>query len=294
MDTRKKIIVLVGGAGNSGKEFVSLCNDHSSDDYIIKRYSDIAFIFKEGVQRCLFIDDGTDLTDADLVYFRGTSAEHIRHAVALFLNHNGVPMVNSESTNFQTTTKLEQYSALALAGLPIPDSVFVNKPEYYQQAFDLLGTAFPIVAKSISGSNGNDNQLVRSEEELEQLDMPLPIFQKFIPNTFDYRVIVAGDHVALSYKRIRSANKDDYKNNISQGGTREAAELSEELQEIAVRAAQTIGREFTGLDIMPNAETGEHVILEVNFNFGTPHFKDVTIEQGYYEDITRYLRGLAR
>ncbi|MNH58538.1 Alpha-aminoadipate--LysW ligase LysX [compost metagenome] len=288
----KQITVLIGDKGTSGERFVEQMTQHSNDTYVLRRYADIAVIIKDGNVRCVYMDDQTDVASADLVYLRGITYEPLRHALAAYLDAKGVKLVNSESLRYQTMSKLEQYVTLALAGVPVPDSVFVSRPDYYSKVSDLLGNEFPIVAKSITGSNGRDNELLTSQSELDQLDMEQPIFQAFIPNQFDYRVIVADDHVSLAYKRIRNASGENYKNNIAQGGRREMVELPAELQDIAIRAAHAVGREFCGLDILTSSETGCSIVLEVNFNFGTPVFDSEDAEASYYGDLSAYFARL--
>lgn len=286
--------MLVGPRSKTGERFVETLCRYSEDLYRIRRYSAVAITIRKGKVAAHYIDDGTDVADADLVYLRGITNEPLRHALATYLDSRGVPVINTESHTYQAITKLEQYVLMALAGVPVPDSVFIADPAQYQQVPELLGTEPPLVAKSISGSNGNDNQLVMSRDELQTLAIDQPVFQPFMPNEFDYRVIVAGDEVILAYKRIRSVEATDYKNNIGQGGRREMTDLPQELQQIAVRAAHALGREFAGLDILTNSHTGESVVLEVNFNFGTPVFDDPQQEKSYYEAVSSYFSKLIK
>lgn len=289
----KKCIILLGAHSPSGELFTEEMNQYvSSMTYVLKRYSDIAVVIKNGVLSCVCLDDGSDIADYDLMYLRGKTCEPVRHVLALYAGIAHVPVVNSESNTFQVMTKIEQYAALAVAGVPVPDSVFVAHPQYYDRIPQLLGSDFPMVAKSISGSNGNDNMLVHTSDELRTIPISDPVFQPFLPNEFDYRVIVAGDHVALAYKRIRGVTSADYKNNIAKGGRREMVELPDDIAAIAVKTARVVGREFGGVDVLPRTDNGQAVVLEINFNFGTPHFDDVAQKEAYYRDVDTYFNGL--
>lgn len=289
----KKIIVLVGEKHESGKKFVDDIAKYSKNSYVLKKYSDVCVSIKDGELKAFFIDDNTGFDDADLVFLRGMTDSELRHVLAAYLFNRGIPVVNSESNKYQVMSKLEQNVVLALSGVPVPDCVFVSDEKHYEKAFSLLGVDFPIVAKSINGRNGNDNILVRSALELSNLDIPSPVFQPFIPNMFDYRVIVAGEQVILSYKRVRSVDTDDYRNNISQGGRREFVDLPDDLRMMAVRASKSLGREFCGLDILTNSETGESVVLEVNFNFGTPEIEG-DASRLFYENVDDYFESLMK
>ena len=255
-------------------------------------YEDITVLIKGGQLSILF--NGNERNgEYDLVYIRGISYGPLRHAVARYFESLNIPVVNSESLTFQAMTKLEQNSQFALAGVSVPDSVYVTKGGDLKRAIELLDAPFPLVAKSIDGRNGSDNELVHSFDELVALPFEDAIIQSFVPNNFDYRVIVAGDRVLSSYRRVRSQQDTGHKNNVSQGGTREFVELPTELAEMAVNAARSIGREFTGVDILTNNETGESVVLEANFNFGTPDFDTEEDERVYYQKIAQYFTSLS-
>ncbi len=284
----KNIAVLVDPSRSlSGQRFVDALNKHSQNIAQIINYSDIVVSIKRGVVTFTTIAGEDIFKNIDLVYLRGITFEPLRHAAGAYLSSRGIAIVNSESHNFQTMSKLEQYVVLAIHGVPIPDSVYVGRSDHFEAIPLLLGSTFPLVAKSITGRNGDENVLVHSVDELKSLAIDQPIFQPYIENTFDYRVIVAGKEVLLAYKRIRG-NDGSHKNNVSQGGRREMTEISEELEHIAISAANAVGREFTGLDILPSTDGSLNVVLEVNFNFGTPEFEDEEQEKRYYEKVDRY------
>lgn len=287
----KRIAVFTGDKFSAAERFISGLKHYTHDQYIHLKYSDTIVTIYQNKVEIAFAQSDERLENFDLVYLRGMPSPAIRHVLTEYLHALGVPVVNTESYKMQCTTKLEQNVVMALAGVPVPDSVFVGSPRLYSRAIELLGGQFPVVAKSIVGSNGNDNVLLMSQSDLGQLSIAEPIFQSFIPNQFDYRVIVAGDKVLLAYKRIRQ-NGDDYKNNVSKGATREIIELPDHLKAMAVSTAVALSREFTGVDILTNIETGDSVVLEANFNFGTPTITDKAIESQYYQAISEYFAGL--
>ena len=287
-----RALILLSDESPSGEQFCNELNMFAGDDYESRRYSEIVVCVKDGGIRICFVDDGTDLRNFDLVYLRGITYGPLRHVIAVYLQKFGVAIVNSESFEFQNMTKLEQNIVLALNDIPVADSLYVADRNNYEAAITKFNFSFPLIAKAIDGKNGKNNEMVRSLDELNVIEFDDLVLQPFLPNDFDYRVIVAGGEVILAYKRIRNVAGDDYKNNISQGGTREVVELPEELKRMAVGAAHAVGREFCGLDILTNKETGESVVLEVNFNFGTPEFDDKGIEVKFYHDVAGYFTSL--
>jgi glutathione synthase/RimK-type ligase-like ATP-grasp enzyme len=260
------------------------------DTFEKRLYSDLVVTIKDDEVRIFFIDDHSDLTGYDLIYlWAGNKA--LRHTIALYMrNYSEGAVVNSESYTFQSMTKLEQNVLLALNNVPVPDSVYTINRENYYKAIELAGFDFPLVVKAIDGNNGDDNEIVATKTDLRRLQFNDVIIQPFIPNDFDYRVVVTGSDIATAYKRIRSG--EGYKNNISQGGSRQIAELSPDLKNLAIRAAHAMGREFCGLDILTNKVTGRSVVLEVNFTFGTPEFGDEKVEEKFYNKILQYFHSM--
>jgi glutathione synthase/RimK-type ligase-like ATP-grasp enzyme len=75
---------------------------------------------------------------------------------------------------------------------------------------------------------------------------------------------------------------------MSKGNEAEAVEADEELKTLAVKAAQTLGIEFAGVDIIEVLETGKRYILEVNLSpqiFLSTQFGKVDIG----EELVKYI-----
>lgn len=290
----KEILILKGDRPNesaTGSFFTwENLQRFGSDQYFLEQYSDIIISLINGELRCVSATTGRDIASYDLVYIRDITHENVRNTIAMYLSSNGKKFINSELQNTQYTDKLLQYVAFSLAGLPIPNTVFADK-KYRVKAADLL--SYPLVVKSTTGSNGRDNFLVHTSEELEKLEVSDNfVLQTFIPNQFDYRVIVADDTVLLGYKRVRQ-DDSTHKNNVSQGANRELVDgLTNHIRDTAVSAARVLGRNISGVDILENTETGELVILEVNFNYGSPRFEAPILEK-YFRDLAQYLNKKA-
>ncbi|MDR2336534.1 MAG: hypothetical protein LBE03_00300 [Candidatus Nomurabacteria bacterium] len=286
-------LILLSETSLSGEVLASSLDKFSTKNtYVAKRYDDLVVVIKNGVVQIDFLENSDrHLTDFDLVYLRGIESAPLRHVLAVYLRAKGIAIVNSESFNFQTMTKLEQNVVMALATLPVPDSLYVNNKKNYLSAIKKAGFDFPLVVKAIDGKNGNCNIKANTAADIGNLDFDNAIIQPYLPNDFDYRVIVAGEKVILAYKRIRSSEKR-HVNNITQGGRMELVELPKELGSIAIAAARAVGREFAGLDILTNKETGESVVLEVNFNFGKPFFNNAEQSRIFYQKINDYFQTL--
>jgi glutathione synthase/RimK-type ligase-like ATP-grasp enzyme len=150
----------------------------------------------------------------------------------------------------------------------------VVRSKYWLKALknnDKLPFSYPFIIKTIDGSMGEDNYLVTNDSELKGVVSKhkdvLFIAQEFIPDEFDYRVIVVDGDPKLVIKRART-NPDTHLNNTSQGaeGTIIPIEqMHKEVLDMAVAAAVAVRRPyFCGVDIIQNTETKEHYVLEVN------------------------------
>jgi ribosomal protein S6--L-glutamate ligase/gamma-F420-2:alpha-L-glutamate ligase len=81
----------------------------------------------------------------------------------------------------------------------------------------------------------------------------------------DVRVNVVGGKAVASMLRF---NDDDFRSNITNGGSMKAIEITPEQEKIAIAACSACGLDFGGVDILFGKDGP--IICEVNSN---PHFK---------------------
>lgn len=284
-----QILILKGDKPNSDSEayktFQGLAQ-LGQDDYTLVEYRDVVFVFNNQKTAVYYFDaDGNprDLASFDLVYIRDFHGyEHERNCIALYLQHRQVSFINTDLANFQHISKLTQYAQFAFSGISIPDSLFVHHAHLVDQAEQHF--SYPMIVKSIVAKSGEDNHLVRDRAQLEGLAANTQakyIVQAFVPNESDYRFIVLGDTVSCVYRRTRQGT-GEHRNNVSQGGDKEyidPAAVPEQQKQLAIAAAQAVGREICGVDLMVNSQTGELIILEANFNFGIRAVEGVLSEE---------------
>jgi len=114
------------------------------------------------------------------------------------------------------------------------------------------------------------------------------LFQRFIPNDFDFRFLVLGGKVGTISKRTRQ-NKDDHRNNAYVGATEEEVApdaVSQAMKDDAIAAAEVFHRQVAGVDIIVDKNTGQHYILEVNASPGITFDESVLSE---LPQLSRYL-----
>ena len=150
----------------------------------------------------------------------------------------------------------------------IPSYCFSNKNQILQ-LIEGKKLRFPLVAKTDIGSQGKGVFLIKNENEIKKIkkeEINNYLFQNFIENSGDYRILILGGKVLEMMKRI-SQNSKDFRNNISQGG--KAIKVTNEatrkiLTNIALQTAAIFNLYFTGVDIIYNQREKKYQVLEVN------------------------------
>lgn len=204
--------------------------------------------------------------------------------LAKFCKRMKIPLLDTGIQNEHTISKNDDLLILQEKGLPIIKTIFL---ENKQDANTLLKELkFPIVAKECKGKRGFDVHLLINKKQLtEFLTLMIPEektsdtktyqFQEFIPADFDVRVLVLGKKVLGAIER-RSADPHDFRHNISLGGHAKSFDSSNEMNNMAIRAAQALKYEFAGVDFIQNKQTGKWYLLEINRSPGFEGFMKAT------------------
>lgn len=201
-----------------------------------------------------------DKFDADFVLFWDKDVN-----LAKRLEIMGVPVFNSARAIELCDDKAKTYLSL-LNKLPQPKTLISplsffndNMSEFVKNAIDLLG--LPLVFKECFGSFGAQVFLCESADEIMAHISHKPfILQEFIKESVgrDKRLEVVGDKVASC---VRRENKNDFRSNVTNGGTMTPCQPTDREKELAVNACKILGLDFGGIDILD----GE-IICEVNSN----------------------------
>lgn len=129
---------------------------------------------------------------------------------------------------------------------------------------------FPLIIKTSTSRQGRGVFKVNSPEELKRVikenkdASPAFIVRQFIENDGDIRIFTVGHKAIGAMKRIPKT--DDFRSNISQGGTGGNFDLSKnpEIKNMAEKLSQLTRTEIAGVDIMLEKNTGKPYILEIN------------------------------
>ena len=193
--------------------------------------------------------------------------------LATFLKNAGIPVFNDPEVIETCDNKAKQYLELSKHAIPMPETIIAPKvyrkftikdSGYYERVLERLG--LPMIIKEGHGSFGMKVYLIETEEQFYEKTDELRgvdyIFQKFIASSRgrDIRVnIVGGEIVAAMYRH----SETDFRANITNGGVATEVELTEEQKALAIRAAEAVGAEFAGVDLL-FGENEEPLVCEVN------------------------------
>ena len=218
------------------------------------------------------IAGGHDLTAVDGVLVRmmppGSLEQVVFRMDALHrVAAAGIPVLNPPRAVEAAVDKYLTLALLEAAGMPVPPTWAGESATEALEAFEALGG--DVVVKPLFGSEGRG--LVRiSDKELA--------WRTFQPSngwapssTFSASSGIPATTSASSCCGARSsgvmrrhATPGEWRTNVSLGGSAEPCRLDPEAERLALAAARAIGAEMAGVDLIPDLDRGELVVLEVN------------------------------
>ena len=198
--------------------------------------------------------------------------QHFRRiAVLKTLEDLGVVLMNPIDPLLISRNKLMTLIMLKRAGIAVPRT-FAS--EFLKEEYQAVVNFGISVIKPLVGSRGYGITLIKDPDVgfnvLKTLALygQYPLVQEYIKNRgYDIRAFVVNGRVIAAMKRIAVSS---WKTNIAQGARGEPISLSEEVERIAVKATETIGLWYAGVDIIES--DGKFYVLEVN---GSPDWKEL-------------------
>jgi RimK family alpha-L-glutamate ligase len=195
--------------------------------------------------------------------------------------------VNSLESIEVCESKYLTSEVLEADGLPVPRYALITGEENLDQALEAVGGNFPVVLKLLSGTQGIGVSIVDSYASLKSVYQTIAklapeneiLIQEKIDSDYDLRIQIIvkkfdpinpkKDNCVLLGSMKREAVEKDFRTNYSLGGKVSGYEISDEIRDIACRAANAVGCHWCGVDIMIDSKDGKPYILEVNSSPGT-------------------------
>ncbi|OLC39048.1 MAG: hypothetical protein AUH81_02825 [Candidatus Rokubacteria bacterium 13_1_40CM_4_69_5] len=179
------------------------------------------------------------------------------------LEERGVLVMNSPRAIERTVDKLWTTAILERAGFAVPETVVCESPDEAVTAFRALGD---VIVKPLFGSMGLGMVRVTTEEMAFRVFRTLETIRAvyYVQRAIDHagcdvRAFVVGGRVIGAIERSAAG----WKTNLARGGKARATTLSAERAALAVRAAQAVGAEYAGVDLL-TARDGTDYVVEVN------------------------------
>ena len=185
---------------------------------------------------------------------------------------------------------VDKYCALTLFqenGLPVPRTAVTESHDEALKCFHELGG--DVVVKPLFGSRGVGATRISDPDVAARVFRTISFYhgvlylQEFIPHgASDIRAFVIGNRVVAAMRRIA----ENWKTNVSHGAKPVPLNLPEELENLAVKAAEVIGCKVTGVDILEGPEGP--VVVELNSQPGWRGLQSVT-KTNIADEIISYI-----
>jgi ribosomal protein S6--L-glutamate ligase len=201
----------------------------------------------------------------------GASVTEQGLAVVRQLEAQAVPLLNGAAAILRSRDKFRALQMLAGAGVPIPRTVLARTGGNVRELVARIG-GLPAILKLTQGTQGVGVMIAHSEAEIESIVSTLwdlgqeILLQEYVSESGgrDIRALVVGDHVVGAMRR--EARRGEFRSNLHRGGAGKAIELPRDFAEAAVRAAQVVGLDVAGVDLLESDEGPK--VMELNSSPG--------------------------
>jgi ribosomal protein S6--L-glutamate ligase len=200
-------------------------------------------------------------------------------AIVRQFEQTGAIVLNSSYGIVRSRDKLMACQMMAERRVPVPITAHVGAWEDTGRAVSRVGGT-PCVVKSTEGTHGSGVFLIHSEQQARQLVYQMlergmrPLVQEYIEESHgqDIRAFVVGGEVVASMRR--KAHGREFRSNFHLGGSVNEIELTQRQREIAIQAAETLGLDLAGVDMLESARGP--LVLEVNSSPGLEGIEGAT------------------
>jgi [lysine-biosynthesis-protein LysW]---L-2-aminoadipate ligase len=194
----------------------------------------------------------------------------------------GAKIINSLHTATSCGNKLFAHMELQKAGIKTPRAISAFSEESAIAGLGDLG--YPAVIKPTIGSWGRLVALVRDKDAakavVEDRMHMFPLYQIYYLEEFvnrpprDIRAIVIGDKVVAAIYRYSMIG--EWKTNMALGGRAEICPITNELEDICIKATNAVAGNIVGVDLMESKEHGL-MVHEIN---NTTEFRNTVSTTG--------------
>ena len=262
---RDKITILILTSSASTKPEVvtgmlmTTCKKLGLDCYQI--ITSEAWISDNDIERGSVIIKNYDGNDEDIeintfftvVFVRaGTLDNEIGLALLGTLQNSGCFMINTSRAMATCDNKMSAYTAFERNGINTPRTALVNNEKSIIDAHKRIGGKFPVIIKTLTGTQGIGVSKVENMESLMSVIQSLWKFkahlliQEYLDIKFDVRTVVLNGRIIASTKRIKP--KEDFRSNRHLGAETEPYILNDNEKKVIIAATRATGAYMVGVD----------------------------------------------
>jgi len=226
-----------------------------------------------------------------LVFVRAGSIKSLTaQALVSSLQTIGFFLVNDLETMLVCDNKMSNTIALERNNISVPRTSIINNVKSIEQAHKNIGGKFPVIIKTLKGTQGvgvsrvNDMaSLVSVAQSLWKFDADL-LIQEYFDLKSDIRTLLVNGKIIASAERVK-VNKKDFRNNVHLGAETLPYILSPEEKELVINSARAVGAAYCGVD---HCKVGKNLyVLEVNGSPGIrSHFMGYDDNQEHTDKIS--------
>ena len=286
---RRSALILNGAA------LAELKDELAAEQYevVFRSIDELTFTIETGAVNVYETASNRDLADFAFVQIASfpNPTGTLLNAIAAYLRHRGVDVVNAEGIG--APTRLLQYVRFAQAGMPVPATRYLP-PRLLADAYTGLAAqlGLPFILTAIRGSAGRQDLLIRDEPafagQLRGARHAHFLAREFIPADATYRLLVLGHQVSIVTRQGISFGESCLPG-ISEGEVSliDSATFSPDARILGVQAASLMGLDVADVCMVRHWTTGEWYVLDTS---ATPSFSSGTFVPDKVGAYTAYLQ----
>lgn len=218
-------------------------------------------------------------THNSIIFVRAGAIETLSsQSMVSSLQDIGFLVVNDLDSMLVCDNKMSNALMMERNNIPIPRTSIISNTKSIEDAHKRVGGKFPVIVKTLKGTQGVGVMKVDSMSSLTgvcqglwKYDADL-LLQEFKEMKSDIRTLVIGGKILASAERIREEENKDFRNNVHLGARTEPYSLSKKEIDVIKAAARASGALYCGVDHA--MVDGKPFILEVNGSPGIrSHFE---------------------
>lgn len=182
-----------------------------------------------------------------------------------WLEERGIAVMNSPRAIERSVDKFYTTALLEEAGLDVPETIVCERADTALAAAEHMRD---VIFKPLFGSMGKGMVRVTDPDVAFRVARAFEDLRAvfYVQRTIDHagrdiRAFIVNGHVVGAIERLAPAG--DWRTNVARGGLARAIELPPAWTALAVRAAEAVGAEYAGVDLLPSTD-GATYVLEVN------------------------------